>query len=86
MIQIAFAPSFAHEFKKLEVDLQEEAHSKIILFKDPQNHKLLKTHKLHGKFSDCYSFSVNYKMRIVFQYEAKNRVIFLAIGDHDIYR
>jgi mRNA-degrading endonuclease YafQ of YafQ-DinJ toxin-antitoxin module len=71
---------------KLEEALTGEVFEKIELFKDTKNYKLLKVHKLHGKFSDCLSFSVNYKTRIVFEYETKNEVVFLAIGDHDLYK
>jgi mRNA-degrading endonuclease YafQ of YafQ-DinJ toxin-antitoxin module len=72
--------------KKLEKELIDEVFEKIDLFKDVKNHKLLKVHKLHGKFSKYFSFSVNYKTRIVFEYETKNEVVFLAIGDHDLYK
>ena len=74
------------KFRKLEKDLQEEAIEKINLFKDKNNHKLLKVHKLHGKFSSQFGFSVNYKFRIAFRYISKNKVLFLDIDDHDIYK
>jgi len=32
-----------------------------------------------------WSFSVNYKIRIVFVYAEKNEVALLIIGDHNIY-
>ena len=71
--------------KRLQKKLQEEAAEKIDLFKHSKNHAVLKVHKLHGKFSPCFSFSVNYKTRIVFQYISKNKVALLSIGDHEIY-
>ena len=71
---------------KLEKSLAIEVFEKIELFKNEKNHKQLKVHKLHGKFSNCFSFSVDYKTRIVFEYESKNSAVLLVIGDHDIYR
>ena len=69
---------------RLVLDL--EAIEKIELFKNEKNHKLLKIHKLHGKMSGYFSFSVNYKFRIVFRYETKTEMVLLDIDDHDIYK
>lgn len=71
---------------KLEKSLQDEVFEKIELLKSTENHRVLKVHKLHGELRNCFGFSVNYKIRIVFEYESKNSVILLAIGDHDIYK
>jgi len=86
MIQVFFKPTFIRQINKLEEELIEEVFVRIELFKDEKNHKLLKVHKLQGKFSGRYSFSVNYKFRIAFRYETKTQVVFLDIGDHDIYK
>lgn len=86
MINVDFAPSIVRQLKLLPEDLQEESFEKIDLFKNPKNHQLLKVHKLKGKLHDRYSFSVNYRTRIVFIYSnSKSDVILLAIGDHKIY-
>ncbi len=45
----------------------------------------LETHKLHGKLKDLWSFSVGNKYRIVFEFDNSD-VIFLDIGDHDLYK
>ena len=64
-----------------------EAIDKIKLFQNKSSHKSLKVHKLKGALNDRHSFSVNYKVRIVFEYlEKKNKAALLAIGDHDIYK
>ena len=86
MLTISFKATFVKQMNKLEKALADEIFEKIELFKDVKNHKMLKVHKLHGGFSNCFSFSINYKTRIVFEYETKNGVIFLAIGDHDLYK
>ena len=82
---INYKPSFIREFKRLPAGLQEEALERIELFKDAENHKKLKVHKLKGRLDDLYSFSVTYSHRIVFNYESKKEVVFLAIGDHGVY-
>ncbi|MEK9131439.1 MAG: type II toxin-antitoxin system mRNA interferase toxin, RelE/StbE family [Patescibacteria group bacterium] len=86
MLAIAYTPTFARMFKRLEKDLQEEAIEKIELFKNIKNHQVLRVHKLHGRFSSNYSFSINYQTRVVFQYLSKKEVVCVAIGDHEVYR
>lgn len=83
---IRYKPTFVREFKKLPIELQEEALEKIELFKNTQNHQKLKVHRLKGKLKDFYSFSITYSHRIVFTYERKDVVVLIAIGDHDVYR
>lgn len=83
---IRYKPSFIREFRKLSTDIQEEAKEKIESFKDPENHEKLRVHKLKGKLKDFHSFSVTYSHRIVFAYEDKQTVVFVAIGSHDIYK
>ena len=84
-MEITYKPSFVKSFKKLEMSLQEEAFEKIQLFKHTDNHKQLKVHKLPGKLKDYYSFSVNYKYRIVFSYTTDAVADFKYIGSHDVY-
>ena len=86
MISVLFKPTFVRQVNKLEKDLQVEVFEKIELFKDLKNHQSLKVHKLHGVLGDCYSFSVNYQTRVVFQYLSKKEVVCVAIGDHEVYR
>lgn len=86
MIGIIYSPFFIRKFNKLENDLQEDVTQKIDLFKDRKNHKMLKVHKLHGRFAGRFGFSVNYKFRIAFRYVTKNEALLLDIGDHDIYK
>jgi len=49
-------------------------------------HSSLDTHKLKGKYSDCYACSVNYSIRIIFQivdFEGREAVLLLNVGTHD---
>lgn len=86
MIQVFFKPTFIRQYNAFERELQEEVFEKIELFKEVKNHKQLKVHKLHGRLAGRHSFSVNYKIRIVFSYLSKTETVLLAIGDHDVYK
>ena len=85
-MEIAITPQFRRMFKKLEPSLQSEALEKIDCFEKDTNTDQLRIHKLQGRLKDRYSFSVNYKIRIIFCYLSKNEVVLLAIGSHDIYK
>ena len=84
-MEIVFAAKIIRQIRDLESALQEEVYEKIDLFRDAGNHKQLKVHKLHGRMRGYYSFSVNYKFRIVFKYINKKTIILLTVGDHEIY-
>ncbi len=86
MLEINYKPSFICSYDEAEASLREEIKEKISLFRNKNNHKSLKVHKLHGSLKDCYSFSVNYRIRIVFEYLSKNEVSLLAVGDHTLYK
>ncbi len=46
----------------------------------------LETHKLHGRMSDKWAFCINRKDRIVFSFISPGHVLFLDVGDHDVYK
>ncbi|MEI6238695.1 MAG: hypothetical protein WCP15_04145 [bacterium] len=86
MIRVLYAPIFLRTLKKLEQDLIDETLEKIDLLKEEKNYASLKVHKLHGRFKKYFSFYVNYKIRIVFRYLDKSKIILIDIGDHDVYK
>lgn len=85
MLTVSFKASFIRKVNALPEALKEETIEKIELLKNTKNHNLLKVHKLHGPLAGSFSFSVNYKIRIIFSYVSKDEVALLAIGDHDVY-
>ena len=85
-MEIDYKPTFIKQYACFERPLKDEIKEKIELFKDEKNRKQLKVHKLKGKLWRYFSFTVNYKYRIVFAYQSKSRVTLLAIGDHDVYK
>ena len=86
MLEVVYKPAFVRQYKKLSKDLQEEIVDKIGLFKSDPKHSFLRIHKLQGRLAGRYSFSVNYAYRVVFVYLSKNKVRFLSVGDHDVYK
>jgi plasmid maintenance system killer protein len=86
MLSISFKPSLIRQVNKLEEELVDEVFEKIELFRNPLNHGTLRVHKLHGRLKNCFSFSVNYRFRIVFTWQSKNEAVLLILGDHDIYK
>ncbi len=84
-MKVSYAPNFVRQFKAFDDALRQEILEKIHLFQDRKNHKTLKVHKLHGRLVRRYSFSVNYRFRIVFSYLSRAEAVLLAVGDHSIY-
>ena len=89
MYKITYSYSFLKKYKKFKLknkNLAEEIKEKIEEFKYEKNHKKLKVHKLKKPFKNLHAFSVNYKIRIIFEYsDKKTMVILLTLGNHDVY-
>ena len=87
MIEIYYTKTFLRTLKKTESDLQELTVEKIEKFRQNKNHKGLRVHGLKGKHKDLYAFSVNSKIRVIFEYgKNKKEVFLLDIGSYDVYR
>jgi mRNA-degrading endonuclease RelE of RelBE toxin-antitoxin system len=87
VIRIFATNKFNRAIKKIadqNKNLYEEVLDKIVEFQDPNNHKQLKVHILHG-MGGVYSFYVNYKIRVVFEFSTKNKKVasLLYVGGHD---
>ena len=85
-MDVFYTPRFLRMYRKLEPALKEEVREKIELFKNKDQHKQLKVHKLKGTFRNTYGFSVNYQVRVLFEYLSDEKVAFLVVGDHDVYK
>ena len=86
MFEIVISKQFARQFRKLDPNLKEEVVEKLELLKNLNNHQSLKVHKLTGRMSEKYGFSVNYKIRVVFSYPILSEILVLLIGSHDVYK
>lgn len=84
--EIKTSPLFERHYKKVSQTIKEKAKDKEALFRKEPFHPSLKTHKLSGGDKDCWAFWINYSHRVKFIFLGENRVLFLDIGTHDIYK
>ena len=82
---IYYSSKFSREYKKLPPRLKRLAEEREKLFRADPFHPLLETHKLHGKLRPWWSFSIDGKYRIIFEFAKKDEVWFHSVGDHSIY-
>ena len=86
-MKIFYSPRFERLYKKLPDNIKDKAELAERLFRDNSQDTRLRVHKLCGKMSDCWSFSVDYEYRIVFHYgDSEENIFFDLIGNHDIYK
>lgn len=86
MIEIAYTPVFLRQFRKLDEDLQDAVEAAIERFRDSPKDESLRLHKLKGQLKGYWSFSVDYRHRIVCEKDSTNTWALLNVGDHDVYR
>ena len=84
-MEIFYSPRFVKNFRKLPTRIRLLVSEKEKLFLKDMSDPRLKTHKLTGKLSESYSFSINYQYRIIFLLIG-DEVIFADIGTHKIYK
>ncbi len=85
-MEIEYTSHFKRIYQKLPLAVQKKAEKQETVFRNNPLDQRLDTHKLHGKLKAFYSFSVDRRYRIVFQFLTKERAVFLDVGDHDVYR
>jgi addiction module RelE/StbE family toxin len=81
---IYYHPRFKRSYKKLSFNIQKKAEIRERIFRKDPHDLRLDAHKLHGRLKDQWSFSVDKRYRILFEFH-RSDIIFLDIGDHDIY-
>lgn len=81
-------PRFKKSYYGLDEQIKAQAEKSVALFRSDPFNVCLDTHRLHGKLKKQWSFSVNIRHRILFEFlnKAQTEVVFLDIGDHRIYR
>ncbi len=85
-MQIIYSSKFKREYKKLTQELKESAKKKEKVFRKDPFHASLRAHKLSGKLSEFWSFSISRSHRIIFEFAEEETVHFHSVGDHDVYR
>ena len=84
-MRIFYHPRFTQSYARLPLAIKKKAEDREVLFRTNPFHLSLDTHKLRGKLKRFWSFSVNRQYRILFEFSGPE-VIFLDVGDHNIYR
>lgn len=85
-MEVRYTKKFEREYKKLDPNLKLKTKAREAFFRKNPFNKILKTHKLCGNLADFWSFSVDLKNRIIFEFIDEKTVIFHSIGSHDIYK
>jgi mRNA-degrading endonuclease YafQ of YafQ-DinJ toxin-antitoxin module len=66
--------------------IQKLATERDLIFRANSFDARLKTHTLKGKFKGLWSYSVDYRHRVLFEFLAHDEVMYHDIGPHDVYR
>jgi len=77
---------FKKSYKKLPKSIQNKAKEKEKIFRVNSFDSRLDTHKLHGKYKEYWAFTVVGQYRIMFVFINSDRVDFINIGTHEIYK
>ena len=84
--EIEYSERFLKQLSRLSQDIVNRAQAKEAIFRADPFDPRLNTHKLHGKDKEAWAFSVTDKYRIKFTFQNGDKVLFLEIGTHDIYK
>lgn len=84
-MQIIYSPNFLRNYRCLPDIIKNKAEKRETIFRKNLFDKRLKTHKLSGKFTNFWSFSIDYRYRIIFELKNERTIIFHKIGNHSIY-
>ncbi len=83
---IKYSKKFLKSLRKLPDRVIDLAEEKEIIFKRNPFDTRLGTHKLSGRDKDCWAFWITDSYRIKFVFLPGNKVLFLNIGTHGIYK
>lgn len=77
-----FIKSYRHLPNKIKLKLEKLEND----FRANPFNPNLKTHPLTGKIKGFYSFSIDYRYRVVFSFKNENEIWFHNVGTHQIYK
>ena len=85
---IYYSPRFQRSYKRLDPQLQKASEKRVALFRSDPLDQRLDTHRLHGKLKAYWSFSVDNRHRVLFEFlnASQDEAIFLDIGNHSLYQ
>jgi len=83
---VYYSSGFKQSLNKFSLKEKKIIKNKLNIFiKNPFSPQL-RTHKLTGKLSNYWSFSINYRLRVLFEFIDSQTVGLVDIGIHSIYR
>ena len=85
-MNLVWDPGFKKTYKKKVKNnkaLKDSFWEAVKLFIENPFQPQLKTHKLSGKLSEMWAFSVSYDCRVIFKFINNNEVLLIDIGGHD---
>ncbi len=85
-MEIYYSSKFKREYKKLSQKVKQRTKEKVGWFRRDPFDGRLDTHKLKGGLDGFWSFSLDNKHRIIFEFRSKNEAWFHSVGDHSIYK
>jgi mRNA-degrading endonuclease YafQ of YafQ-DinJ toxin-antitoxin module len=85
---IYYSRRFERSYQHLDPQIQRSAEKRVAMFRRDPLDPRLKAHHLHGQLKNLWSFSVDARHRILFEFldDRRTEVIFLDIGNHSIYQ
>lgn len=86
IVKVYYSTNFKKSLNKFSALEKKKIKRKLIIFFTNPFNPQLKTHKLTGKLKKYWSFSVNYSLRILFEFINEESVGLIDIGTHEIYK
>ena len=86
VVKVHLTPHFERSFHSLPPTVQRLAAQRDTIFQNNAFGSSLRTHPLRGKLKGLWSYSVNYRYRILFEFINDREVLYHDIGSHSIYR
>ena len=81
--KIEYSSRFLRSFGKLPADMQDRVRERERMFRENVFDSRLDTHKLHGRRSGEWSYTVGYDYRVIFVFRGGNETVYLDVGTHD---
>ncbi|MDA1038275.1 MAG: type II toxin-antitoxin system mRNA interferase toxin, RelE/StbE family [bacterium] len=84
-MEIFYTSRFKREAKKLSKTLRPVVEERFLWFQENPSDPRLHMHKLRGGLRGFCAFSINATIRVIFEFDGKQKAVFHSIGDHSIY-
>ena len=83
---VSYSSHFERTFQRLPLEVKIMATKREAIFRRDCFDPRLKTHKLSGGLAGQWSFSIQYRYRVLFRFLNADHAYFMDAGDHSIYQ